>query len=91
MSNKVELGEIVYCNLTVNYKGKKYELKEIVYKNDGCLFNKKYYLQKININEPVEIENIKIIKRLGFKNNTKKYTKVKASNEKRNNTTGAYE
>jgi len=38
MSDKVELGEIVFCDLIINYKGNKYNLEKVVYKNDGNLF-----------------------------------------------------
>ena len=41
MDNNVFFGEIVYCDLTISYKGKSYEIEKIVYKNDGDLFYKK--------------------------------------------------
>ena len=87
----INKGEIVYCNMTIKHKSKKYELKNIVYKNVGKKFTKKHYLKPLGINEDVEIIDIKILSRLGFENTTKDYTEVKKSNEKRNNITGAYE
>lgn len=61
------------------------ENKKIIIK-DNCVFciNDKYYKK----NEIIEIVNYK---KIGVKNNTKAFTEVKASNEKRNNITGAYE
>jgi len=88
---KVELGEIVFCNLTIIHKGKKHKIRNIVYKNDGNLFYESKYLKKLKIKEPVNIENINIISRLGFENKSKEYTEVKGSDEKRNKITGAYE
>lgn len=91
MSDKVELGEIVFCDLTIIHKGTKHELKKVVYKNDGKLFYKRNYLQKLKIKEPVKVEDIKVISRLGFENKAKGFTEVKGSDEKRNKITGAYE
>jgi hypothetical protein len=91
MINKLELGEIVFCDLTIIHKGTKHELKKVVYKNDGNLFYKKYVLEKLNIKEPVKVEDIKVISRLGFENKTKEFTEVKANTEIRNKITGTYE
>jgi hypothetical protein len=91
MSDKVELGEIVFCDLTITHKGVKHKLEKVVYKNDGKLFYKRSYLEKLNIKGSVEIEGIKVISRLGFENKAKGFTEVKGSDEKRNKITGAYE
>ena len=91
MSDKVEVGEIVFCDLTIEHKNKKHELRKIVYKNDGNLFYKRNHLEKLNIKEPVKVEDIKVISRLGFENKAKGFTEVKGSDEKRNKITGAYE
>ena len=91
MSDKVELGEIVFCDLTIIHKGTKHKLEKVVYKNDGNLFYKRNYLEKLKIKEPVKIEDIKVISRLGFENKAKGFTEVKRSDETRNKITGAYE
>jgi len=91
MSNKVEKGEIVFCDLTIIHKNIKHKIEKVVYKNDGCLFYKRSYLEKLKIKVPVKIEDIKVISRLGFEKKSKDFTEVKANNEKRNKTTGAYE
>lgn len=91
MNDKVELGEIVFCDLTIIHKGNKYKLEEVVYKNNGGLFYKPLYLEKLKIKEPVKVEDVRVISRLGFESKSKEFTQVKASNEKRNKTTGAYE
>ena len=91
MSDKVELGEIVFCDLTIMHKGTKHELKKVVYKNDGDLFYKRSYLEKLNIKEPVKVDGVNIISRLSFENKAKGFTEVKGSDEKRNKKTGAYE
>jgi len=75
----IEIGEIVYCNLTIIKKNNEVQLKEIVYKQkDG------YY-------KGFKVVDIDIIKRLGYENKSKGFDEVKKSDEKRNNITGAYE
>lgn len=91
MSDIVELGEIVFCDLTIIHKGIKHKLEEVVYKNDGNLFYKRSHLEKLKIKEPVKVEDIKVISRLGFENKSKGFTEVKGSDETRNKITGAYE
>ena len=91
MDNKVELGEIVFCDLIIIHKGKKHKLEKVVYKNDGNLFYKKTLLDKLKITEPVKVEDIKIISRLGFESKATGYTEVKGSDETRNKITGTYE
>ena len=41
MNNDVSLKEIVFCDLTISYKNKTYELNKLVYKNDGNMFYNK--------------------------------------------------
>jgi len=89
--NNVKIGEIVYCNLTIEHKGNKHILKEVVYKNNGELFYKRNYLEKLKIKEAVKVIDVDVISRLGFENKSKEFTEVKANNEKRNKITGAYE
>ena len=91
MDNKVEIGEIVFCDLIINYKGTKHKLKKVVYKNDGNLFYNRKHLEDLKIKEPVKVEDVKIISRLGFENKAKGFTEVKANTEIRNKITGAYE
>lgn len=91
MKDKIKLGEIVYCDLTIEHKGNKHILKKVVYKNNGKLFYKKSHLEKINIKDSVKVIDVNVITRLGFENKSKEYTEVKANNEKRNKITGAYE
>ena len=89
--NNVKIGEIVYCNLTIEHKGNKHILKEVVYKNNNELFYKRTHLEKLKIKEAVKVIDVDVISRLGFENKSKEYTEVKANNEKRNKITGAYE
>jgi len=91
MNDKVKLGEIVFCDLIIIHKGIKHKLKKVVYKNDGNLFYKRKHLEELKIKEPVKVEDVKIISRLGFENKSKGFTEVKGSDEKRNKITGAYE
>tara|TARA_R110000868_G_C10395701_1_gene720788 strand:+ start:48 stop:332 length:285 start_codon:yes stop_codon:yes gene_type:complete len=91
ITNEVKKGEIVFCDLTIIYKGIKHNLEKVVYKNDGKLFYNKNHLSKLNIKEPVKVEDIKVISRLGFENKTKEFTEVKANTEIRNKITGTYE
>lgn len=91
MTDKVEKGEIVYCNLTIIHKGKKHILDKVVYKNDGNLFYQRKHLLEFKIDKPVKIVDIEIISRLGFENKSKGFTEVKGSDETRNKITGAYE
>ncbi len=64
--DKVADGEIVYCNLTVLHKGKKREIKEVVYKPKDGNYNNRRVLNKLGIKEAVKILRIDIIKRMGF-------------------------
>jgi len=89
--NNVKIGEIVYCNLTIEHKGNKHILKEVVYKNNNELFYKRTHLEKLKIKEAVKVIDVDVISRLGFENKSKEFTEVKANNEKRNKITGAYE
>ena len=91
MKDKIKIGEIVYCDLTIEHKGNKHILKKVVYKNNNKLFYKKSHLEKLKIKDAVKVIDINIISRLGFENKSKEYTEVKANNEKRNKITGAYE
>ncbi len=91
MNDNVELGEIVFCDLTIIHKGMERELKKVVYKNDGELFYNKRELEKLKIKEAVKVKKVFVINRLGFENKSKGFTEVKGSDEKRNKTTGSYE
>jgi len=78
--------EIFYCNLTVEFKGKPFLLKEVVYKEtDG------FYRKKSLFTDPVKVLKVDIIKSLGFEVEQAGHTEVKKSDEQRNKITGAYE
>ena len=49
------------------------------------------FKKKLKIKEPVKVEDVKVISRLGFESKAKGFTEVKGSDEKRNKITGAYE
>jgi hypothetical protein len=88
----LQIGEIVYCDLIIIHKKKEYKIKNVIYKNDQSgLFNKKKYLDRLNIQNSAEIKSINILCRLGFESKTKGYTEVLKSQENRNKITGAYE
>ena len=89
--DNVEIGEIVYCNLTIKHKGKTHILNEVVYKNSGGLYYRPTELKKLKIKDPVNVVSVSVIERLGFENKQNGHTKVKKSNENRNKITGAYE
>jgi len=87
----VKLGEIVYCNLKIKHNKRTHELNKVVYKKtDGFYYNKRI-LDDFNIKEKVLVCSVEVISRLGFESKSKGFTEVKASNEKRNKITGAYE
>lgn len=71
--------EIVYCNLTVLRNKKKKVLPQVVYREKDGFYKGEKVLK------------VEVIKSLGFANNSKEYTEVKKSGEKRNSITGAYE
>ena len=91
MNDKIKLGEIVFCDLIIIHKGIKHKLEKVVYKNDGNLFYNRKHLQELKIKEPVKVEDVKVISRLGFENKSKGFTEVKANTETRNKITGVYE
>tara|TARA_R110000851_G_C12996524_1_gene557877 strand:+ start:88 stop:351 length:264 start_codon:yes stop_codon:yes gene_type:complete len=83
--------EIFFCNLNIQYKGKKYLIERVVYKEtDGYYLNTRE-LKKIGITEKVKVLKFDIINSLGYENESKGFTEVKASDEKRNKITGTYE
>lgn len=83
--------EIFFCNLIVEHNKKKLSIKEVVYKESDGYYHNKTALSKYGINEKVKVLNVDIIKSMGFENIDTGYTVVGKSNEKRNETTGAYE
>jgi len=90
-NDKLELGEIVFCDLTIMHNGKLHKLKNVIYKNNGEPLLNQRFLKYLKIKEPVKIEEIRVISRLGFENKSKDFTSVKGSDETRNKITGAYE
>ena len=66
--NTVKLGEIVYCNIYATHNKVEVVFKEVIYKNDGSGFYKGRELVKHKITEPIKINRIEVIKRLGFEN-----------------------
>jgi len=73
---KVELNEIVYCNITVkflfNKKMKIHTFEKVVWKNIGAnLFYRKKLFDAYKITEPLPIIELKVIARLGFANSSK--------------------
>ena len=93
MSNEISIGEIVFCNLILIYKNKLIEVKNVVYKHKDFTYNRMHILKSIGVKNETSLKfkKIEIIKRLGFESKSNQFTKVKASNEQRNKTTGAYE
>jgi hypothetical protein len=71
--DKVDLHEIVYCNITVrflfNKKMKIHTFENVVWKNIGeNLFYKKKLFDPFKLSEPLPILELKIITRMGFAN-----------------------
>ena len=62
--------EILYCNLHFTYKKRKYKLKKVVYcERDELYFNKRM-IKEFKIKEPVKIDKVEILQRLGYQNKT---------------------
>jgi hypothetical protein len=66
--NKVSLGEIVYCNIYGTHNKNQIILREVIYKNNGSGVYNGRELIKHKITEPIKINRIEVIKRLGFEN-----------------------
>ena len=64
----VKLGEIVYCNIYATHNKIQVVFKEVVYKNNGLGVYKGRELVKHKITEPIKINRIEVLKRLGFEN-----------------------
>lgn len=79
--------EILYCNLTVLFKGKPVELKEVVYKETDGFYRKKTLFGE----DPVKVLKVDVIKSLGFAVDQTGHTEVKKSDERRNTITVAYD
>ena len=84
----IEVGEIVFCNLTVeenkiqNNKKTiiKHNFNEVVYKFiDGYYFNNRYF-KNIKVDKPLKVVNLEILARLGFENKNVKYLRNKKEN-----------
>jgi len=91
MERDVDLGEIVFCNLTIHHSGKSIRLTGVVYKNTGGFYDRRSELKRFGISTPVKVLEVEVISRLGFENKSTDFSEVKVSDEKRNKTTGAYE
>jgi len=108
--DKLDPGEIVYCDITYQYERpfrniKKTEIVTLINVVFGREYDSSYpYLdyniykrdiRKINPKKPlecnVEVIDLQIHSRTGYKNKNKSYTLVKKNNETRNNITGTYE
>jgi len=100
-SNSIKNGEIVLCNIeAVDIKGKSYTQQGVVF---SCSYegysnvlkwsdsHDKRFISLLGAEEDLTITKIEILQHLGFKNKSKSFTEVVASDEKRNNITGAYE
>lgn len=102
VTDNIDFGEIVYCNLTLQSKDKKtITLKEVVF---SFPYEKKYttleykdkenngIMQKCGKKEDLLILNIDIIERLGYKHKGKGFTEAKKNdNNNRNEKTGSYD
>jgi len=93
-------GEIVYCNITASGK-KLYKAEKVTLSAPYSGYEPKLYISNVEhslilkkmscIEKTVNITHLEILHRCGFKTNSKEFTEVKASDEKRNKITGAYE
>ena len=89
----MEENEILFVDAKFDHKNKTYCMEEIVYKHNNQY---KYWdyielKKKLGINDPVVLYDIKILKRLGFANKSKRYTEAIKSDEKRDKITGKYD
>ena len=75
----MERENILFGNIIVRDGKKQVELKDVVFKENANIYKNK---------EIIKVLSYKIV---GQTSVTKSYTEVKASDEKRNNITGAYE
>ena len=84
----IEIGEIVFCNLTVeeiktqNNKKTiiKHNFNEVVYKYvDGYYFNYKKFAA-IKLDKPLKVTNLEVLARLGFENKNVKDLRNKKEN-----------
>ena len=71
--NNVDLGEIVYCNITCKFmhykKLKIHTFEKVVWKNRGeYTFFKKRLFDAYKVKEPLPILKLEVIKRMGYSN-----------------------
>lgn len=96
--DKIDKGEIVYADLILKDKNQCiYNLKKVVFSRDWkCDFPVlkkdvyKRFLKQHNIPIDVEVVELNIHERTGFKHQNKNYTNVKKNNQVRDSITGAY-
>ena len=108
--DKLDLGEIVYCDITYKYNRLfRNRIKTEVITLNNVVFGREYdssypYLNynlyqrdinKINKKKPlscdVEVIDLHVHARTGFKHKNKTYTKVKKNEEIRSKSSGAYQ
>jgi len=61
--------EILYCNLLFTYKKRNFKLKKVVYvEADDKMFFDKRLTKEFRIKNPVLIDSVEIIQKLGHQN-----------------------
>jgi hypothetical protein len=97
----MEKGEIVYCNLKLRRNN------GVIVNLENCVFSLPYegerillkfddmsdrkLIKKTKLKEDLKIEQINIIKKLGFKNKTNSYIEVVKNNNNKRNIMGGYD
>jgi len=66
--NELAKGEIVLCNLKFKHNRKSYYIKDVVYKYTDGYYRRARVLSKLNIHDKVKIDELEIIRRMGFEN-----------------------
>lgn len=94
-------GLIVYCNLKCKtVKGKTLTAKKVTLSSSWEGYSDilswknsdhRFLIKKFGVEEDLTILEIDVIHESGYKIKTNQFTEVKASDEKRNKITGAYE
>ena len=95
---EIKRGEIVYAHITIKDQNNKIqELRKVVFSREWeCkypLLEQKLYrrfLKQHNIKTDVTIVDLRIIAKTGFKHKNQGYTRVKKSDQIRDDITGAY-
>lgn len=78
MIRQLKKGEIVHCNLLVQYRKREVWIKDVVYKDEDGIYHRLKNLARYKIKESVPVKAVDVISHIGFDVFTEQYAGDKA-------------